>query len=160
MVHHPRRNAWLLLSALVIPATGMLALRHAVGPEARAEGRRANTRVWVTGVALPERGKGLDLTVETLSLVPEKGAEIPLVSPTGVPMHLDLAELRGGRIALAGAGAVPAGQYAALRVGLGGASLNLPLFLALDSGRELDLVVGVRGPASRPQARIASLEQR
>lgn len=160
MLHHPSRGVWLLIGALVVPATGMLALRHAVGPEARAQGGIANTRVWVTGVALPERGKVLDLTVETLSLIPEQGAEVPLVSPTGVPIHLDLAELRGGRIALAGAGVVPAGRYAALRVGLGGASLTLPVFLALETGRELDLVVGVRGPASRPQARIASLEQR
>jgi hypothetical protein len=55
---------------------------------------------------------------------------------------------------------VPAGRYSALRVGIGGAPLTLPLVLALDAGRELDLVVGVKGPPSRPGARIASMEQR
>jgi hypothetical protein len=161
MVHGTHRSAWLLLSILVVPATGVFALRHAVGPQARAEGPRANARVWVTDFSVPDRGKrAAPLTVEELSLIPESGPEVPLVSPTGAPIQVSLHEIDGGRIALAGAGAVPAGRYAALRVGIGGRDQDLPLVLALEAGRELDLVVGVKAQPSGTRARIASLEQR
>jgi plasmid stability protein len=94
-----------------------------------------------------------------MSLVPESGPEVPLATPSGRPLQLDPRELPG-HIALAGTGTVPAGRYAGLRLGLGGATRTLPLALTLDSGRELDLVVGVNTRPTGATARIASLRQR
>jgi hypothetical protein len=160
MVHVPARGALLLLGILAVPATGVLAVRHAVGPEAKPPGTLANARIWVTGLAVDPMKEALDLTVQAVVLVPEQGAEVALASPTGEPLRVALRSLRGGRIALAGAGAVPAGRYAALRVGIASATQTLPVALALETGRELDLVVGVRAGKSGPTASIASLEQR
>ena len=162
MTHGFSRGPWLLL-ALVLPATGVVALRHA-GTAAHPDGRPTNARIWVT--ELPGRQGGEEageVTLQSLSLVPPDGAaEIPLASPTGTPLRLERQALRRGRIALAGAGTVPVGRYAALRVGLPGASVDLPIDVSLGAGRELDLVVDVDRAqgAARPRARIASLEQR
>ena len=161
MVHMAPRGVWLLLSLLAVPATGVLAVRHAIGPEAKAETTLANARIWVTGFAVGDLGKeAVDLTVQAVSLVPDQGAEVPLASPTGEPLRVALRDLRGGRIALAGSGVVPAGRYSAIRLGMAAATQTLPVALALETGRELDLVVGVKPGKSGPAARIASLEQR
>jgi len=157
-MHPTRRAVWLLVGILVVPATGVLAVRHAIGPEARPYGAIANARIWVTGPAGGAAGGGR-LTVRTMSLVPEKGAEVALPTPNGASLELDPRQLPG-HIALAGAGVVPAGHYAALRVGLGSETRTLPLALDLDAGRELDLVVGVQAGPGGATARIASLEQR
>ena len=157
-MHAPPRAVWVLLSVLVVPATGVLAVRHAVGPQARPEGKIANARVWLTGPPLGDAEAGRFI-VQAMSLVPENGAEVSLSTPSGAPLEVDARELPG-HIALAGAGVVPAGRYAALRLGLGGTSCSLPLTLTLDAGRELDLVVGVKAHPTGATARIASLGQR
>jgi len=154
---HARRRIWLLVSILLVPATGVLAMRHAVGPEASPEARIANARLWVTGP--PGGAEGGRLAVQSMSLVPESGPDVPLRTLTGAPLELDARDLPG-HIALAGTGVVPAGRYAALRLGLGGATRTLPLALRLDAGRELDLVVGLTARPTGATARIASLEQR
>jgi hypothetical protein len=138
--------------------TGVLAVRHAVGPAARPDGTIANARVWLTGPPAGDAGGGR-LTVETMTLVSESGADVPLTTPGGRPLQLDPRDLPG-HIALAGTGKVPAGRYAGLRLGLGGATRTLPLALTLDAGRELDLVVGVKARPAGTTARIASLQQR
>lgn len=156
-MHASPRAVWALLSILV-PVTGVLAVRHAVGPQAPPDGTVANARVWVTGPPAGDAGGGR-LTVETMSLIPERGPDVPLITPSGRPLQLDPRELPG-HIALAGTGAVPAGRYAGLRLGLGGATRTLPLALSLEAGRELDLVVGVKARPTGATARIASLRQR
>ena len=157
-MHAPPRAVWVLLSALAVPATGVLAVRHAVGPVARPEGKIANARIWVTGPPAGDAGGGR-VTVQTMSLVAEDGAEVSLSTPSGAPVEIEARDLPG-HIALAGSGVVPAGRYAALRLGLGGAKRTLPLSLSLAAGRELDLVVGVKARPTGATARIASLEQR
>jgi hypothetical protein len=156
-VHASPRAVWALLSILV-PVTGVLAVRHAVGPEARPDPAIANARIWLTG---PPAGEGSEggLTVDTMSLVPESGPDVPVATPGGRPLRLDPRELPG-HIALVGAGVVPAGHYTGLRLGLAGTMRTLPLALTLDAGRELDLVVGVRARPTGTTARIASLQQR
>jgi hypothetical protein len=156
-VHPSRRVVWFLVAVLVVPATGVLAMRHAIGPAARPYGAVANARIWLTGPA-GEAGNGR-VVVQTMTLIPESGPEVPLSTPTGAPLAVDARELPG-HVALAGAGVVPAGRYGALRLGLGNATRTLPLSLTLDAGRELDLVVGVHARPTGATARIASLEQR
>jgi len=155
---HARHRIWLLVSILLVPATGVVAMRHAVGPEASPDGRIVNARLWVTGPPGGDAGGGR-LAVQSMSLVPESGPDVPLRTLTGAPLELDARDLPG-HIALAGTGVVPAGHYAALRLGLGGATRTLPLALRLDAGRELDLVVGLTARPTGATARIASLEQR
>ena len=104
--------------------------------------------------------EAVDLTVRAVSLVPEQGAEVPLASPTGEPLRVALRDLRGGRIALAASGVVPSGRYSAVRLGMAAATQTLPVALALETGRELDLVVGMKPGKAGPAPRIASLEQR
>ena len=156
-MHASPRAVWALISILV-PVTGVLAVRHAVGPAAPPDGMATNARVWVTGPPAGDAGGGR-LTLETMSLVPENGPDVPLTTPSGRPLELDARELPG-HIALAATGAVPAGRYSGLRLGLGGAMRTLPLAFTLVAGRELDLVVGVKARSTGATARIASLRQR
>ena len=157
-MHPTRRGVWLLVSILVVPATGVLAVRHAVGPEAQADGRIANARLWVTGPPGGDAGGGR-LAVQSMSLVPESGPDVPLRTPGGAPLEVEARDLPG-HIALAGTGVVPAGRYLFLRLGFGGKTRTLPLAFSLEAGRELDLVVGVTARPTGATARIASLEQR